>query len=158
MVGCRATAEDLVQETMLRVHQHIGSYRERGSFQAWVYRIATNAALTELRRRRYRHADALGPEALAAPDTAQPDPGEQLDRRKREQAVDAALGALPDEQRVVILLRVRMGLRIAEIAGVVGVPEGTIKSRLHHAVRKLRECANPDTTPGEAGESHDGVL
>lgn len=158
MVGCHATAEDLVQETMLRVHQHIGSYREGGSFRAWVYRIATNAALSELRRRRYRRADALGSEALAAPDRAVADPGDQMDRRRREQTVDAALGALPDEQRVVILLRVRMGLRIAEIAAVVGVPEGTIKSRLHHAVRKLRECANPDTAPGEAEESHDGVL
>ncbi|MFN8586749.1 MAG: RNA polymerase sigma factor [Candidatus Eisenbacteria bacterium] len=138
MVRNREAAEDLLQEALLRVFRQIETCRDPGAFRAWVYRIATNLAITELRRRRYRGTDTLGPEALDVPDPEPSDPGCLWVESERERAVEDALERLPDDQRVVLLLRVREDMPIAMIAHVIGVPEGTIKSRLHHAVRKLR--------------------
>lgn len=149
MTGDPALAEDLLQETLLRVHGGIARYEERGTFRAWIYRIATNLALTELRRRPAR-AGPLGDEALACPDPAHVDAGEALDARRRERLLARGLATLPDEQRTVLLLRVRQDLGIREIARVLAIPEGTVKSRLHHAVRRLREFA------GAAGTSRGG--
>jgi RNA polymerase sigma-70 factor (ECF subfamily) len=141
MVGDRALAEDLLQETVLRVHQGIARYQERGTFRAWVYRIATNLALTELRRRpRARAAGLDGARDLADPRHA--DAGAALDADRCARVLDAGLAELPAEQRTVLLLRVREEMDLGEIARTLGIPEGTVKSRLHHAVRKLRQYAD----------------
>jgi RNA polymerase sigma-70 factor (ECF subfamily) len=147
MIGDRATAEDLVQETMLRVHRHIGRYREEGAFRAWVFRIATNLALSELRRRRHAAADALDAGVLGLRDPASPDPHEQVEADERERTMQAALAILADDQRAVILMRVRQEMGIREIAQVLCVPEGTVKSRIHHAVSKLRELVSRPECP-----------
>ncbi len=156
MVGDRATAEDLVQETMLRVYRHIGRYEERGSFRAWVFRIATNLALTEMRRRRYR-TPACDPTALEIPDGRSSDPAVVRETQDRERRLHQALAALADDQRAVILLRVREGMRIREVARTLSVPEGTVKSRLHHAVRKLRELVHRPEGIEEAEERHEDL-
>jgi RNA polymerase sigma-70 factor (ECF subfamily) len=141
MVGERATAEDLLQETLTRVFRHAARYQERregeAGFQAWVYRIATNLALTELRRRRYR-VGPLDEAAGEAADVHALDPHALLEREEEREALDRAIAALPDEHRAVLLLRVRREMEVRDVARVLGVPEGTVKSRLHHAVRKLR--------------------
>lgn len=139
MTGDPAGAEDLVQEAMLRVFRHIERYEERGTFRAWVFRIATNLALTELRRRRYAATIPLDAGAPEPSDPADTDPGAAWEAEDRTNAVEATLATLPDEQRAVVLLRVRREMGIADIARTLGVPEGTVKSRLHHAIRKLRE-------------------
>jgi RNA polymerase sigma factor (sigma-70 family) len=149
MVGNRAQAEDLVQKTVLRVYQGIGQYEERGTFRSWVFRIATNAALTDLRRRRPVAVEPLEGRILELPDPHQPDPLERIEAEEREEMVEAGLKALPDEQRAVLLLRVRDGMEVREIARTLCVPEGTVKSRIHHAVRKLREFVD------EAGAGRD---
>ena len=146
MVRNRATAEDLLQETMVRVYSHIGRYRERGAFRAWVYRIATNLALTELRRSRIRRECALGTPA-EEPACEAPDPEERLERAEAKDAVRRGISALPDEQRAVVLLRVRREMGIREIARTLSIPEGTVKSRLHHAVRSLRAYMKERETP-----------
>ncbi len=138
MVGGPTAAEDLFQETMLRVYRHIDGYQEQGNFRAWVFRIATNLALTELRRRTYDADQRLDEEALAVPDPHALDPQGLVEAEERERMLEAGLARLADEQRAVILLRVRQGLGIREIASVLDVPEGTVKSRIHYAVRKLR--------------------
>jgi RNA polymerase sigma-70 factor (ECF subfamily) len=137
MVGGRDAAEDLLQETVIRIHRNIERYRERGAFRSWVYRIATNAALSELRRARYA---VECPEEAAAhvADPASVDPLEALETREREEAVARAMHRLPDDHRAVLLLRVREEMSIEEIARALCVPEGTVKSRIHYGVRKLR--------------------
>ncbi len=157
MVGDRATAEDLVQETMLRVYRHIGRYRERGSFRAWIFRIAGNLALTELRRRRYRAAQPLDAAILEIPDERAADPEEARAAAEREWALHAALSALADGQRAVILLRVREGMPIHEIARTLCVPEGTVKSRIHLAVRKLQELVSRRERREEDEERHEAL-
>lgn len=151
MVGGRETAEDLLQETVIRIHRNIDRYREQGAFRAWVYRIATNAALSELRRARY---GAECPEEAAAyvADPASVDALEALEAREREEAVAKAMDQLPDDYRAVLLLRVREEMGIDEIARVLCVPEGTVKSRIHYGVRKLRAILE-----GREATDHDDV-
>jgi RNA polymerase sigma-70 factor (ECF subfamily) len=152
MIGERAAAEDLLQETMLRIHRNIGRYRERGAFRAWVYRIATNLALTELRRARFQ-AGAQDELASRMNDPPEPAADERLERNETLGAVRAGIAALPDEQRAVVLLRVRRGMAIREIARALCIPEGTVKSRLHYAVRNLRASLFESDSPRNSEET-----
>jgi RNA polymerase sigma-70 factor (ECF subfamily) len=139
MVGERAAAEDLLQETMLRVFRHIHRYEERGRFRAWVFRTATNAALSELRRRRYAAGAALEGAALEVAEARAGDPAENHAKERRRRATLAALARLGEDQRSVVLLRMREELSVREIAATLGIPEGTVKSRMHHAIRRMRD-------------------
>jgi RNA polymerase sigma-70 factor (ECF subfamily) len=138
MLGERSLAEDLVQETVLRVYRGIGRYQEQGAFRSWVFRIATNVAYTELRRRRLA-TEPLDARILELPDPVPADPLARLEAEQREDLIRAGLGTLPDEQRATLLLRVRDGMPLREIAHALCIPEGTVKSRIHHAVRSLKE-------------------
>lgn len=137
MVGSHALAEDLLQETVLRVYRNIDRYQERGSFRSWVFRIATNLALTHLRRTRFTEtwSDA---ELERVVDPGSRDVQAELEQRERIEMVARGLATLRPEQRAVLLLRVRDNRSIAEIARTLCIPEGTVKSRLHHAVGRLR--------------------
>ena len=137
MVRERAVAEDLLQETLLSVWRHLDRYEERGAFRAWVYRTATNAALSELRRRRYAATEPIA--GVDHADPRCPDPAARHATAARVTAVEQAVDRLDDEHRTVLLLRVRNECSLREIAGILGIPEGTVKSRLHHAVRRVRE-------------------
>jgi RNA polymerase sigma-70 factor (ECF subfamily) len=75
--------------------------------------------------------------------------------RERERAIEAALASLPDDQRAVVLLRVRDGMSLEEIARTMCVPVGTVKSRLHHAIRRLRMLLVPDGTTTRKEETHE---
>ncbi len=141
LVRDEALSEDLVQETMLRVVRSIDRYEERGAFRAWVFRIATNLAMTELRRRRLMRTTPIDSAVLEIADVEAPGPAAEADAGERRRIVDAGLATMPDEQRAVFLLRAREGLSIDEIAGILCVPPGTVKSRMHHAVRRLVEFA-----------------
>jgi RNA polymerase sigma-70 factor (ECF subfamily) len=154
LVGDAGTAEDLLQETMLRVYRNIGRYEARGVFGAWVFRIASKLAFTELRRRRFRAAPLAEP-VLDVPDPIHTDPAEIRVVRERERAIEAALASLPDDQRAVVLLRVRDGMSLEEIARTMCVPVGTVKSRLHHAIRRLRMLLVPDGTTTRKEETHE---
>ncbi len=140
MVGDRAAAEDLLQETMLRVFRGIDRYEERGNFRAWVYRIAANLAVSHLRRARPFAAE---PEALLLQvrDEHAEDPCAGLVRAEEVSVLHDGIAALPEEQRLVLLLRTGQGLSLAEIAAALCLPEGTVKSRLHNAVVRLRAHA-----------------
>ncbi len=151
MTRDRMLAEDLVQETVLRVHRHIGRYEERGTFRAWVYRIATNLALTELRRRS-RAPAPLDAAALEHADPHAPDIEGALAAEQGARVLGDGLAALPDAHRAVLLLRVREEMDLAAIAGALGIPVGTVKSRIHHAVRRLREYAERRDEAPERGE------
>jgi RNA polymerase sigma-70 factor, ECF subfamily len=138
MVGDRALAEDLLQDTVLRVHQRIGDYKEHGAFRAWVFRIATNLALTELRRRKLASAPEVRDRITFDAGRGARNPHESLEDAQRARIVEAGIAALPDEQRAALLLRIQDEMSVRDVARVLHVPEGTVKSRIHHAVRKLR--------------------
>ena len=124
-------AEDAVQEGFLHAFRALDRFRSDQPFGAWLNRIIANAALDLVRRRKVRDADEL-PDSLALPFR---DPGESDELRRRLQA---ALTELPDRQRAVIVLHDVEGFTHGEIGAMLGIPEGTARSDLHHARAALR--------------------
>ena len=110
MVGRREEAEDLLQETVIRVHRNIDRYEERGTFRAWVYRIATNLALTRLRRASFEERPAA--DIPERPDEGAGDPHERVEKREQREILRAGIAALPEDHLAVILLRVRRGMGV----------------------------------------------
>jgi RNA polymerase sigma-70 factor, ECF subfamily len=131
MVRDPAIAEDLVIETFWRAYRSRATFDSAQSFQAWARRIATNVARDHLHRRR---TEVELPESLSAP--MQPDPAVSQDIARK---VQQAIAALPPKQRIVVLLALVEDVPHREIAEALGVPEGTVKSRVFHAVRRLRQ-------------------
>jgi len=162
LTGDRGRAEDLCQEAFLKVVKASAGWQERARFTTWLFSIARNLAVDEARRMSFRRAEPLG--AGKAGDPPRPDPASDApapdalaDAALVRPRLEAALAALPPEQREVFLLREHAGLRFAEIAEVTGAPENTVKSRMRYALEALRaELAargiGPDaaTTPRSA--------
>jgi RNA polymerase sigma-70 factor (ECF subfamily) len=123
IVGHPEDALDATQDALLAVARGIGRFDGRSRFTTWLYRVATNAALDEVRRRQRRPY----PSALTV-DVAQP--GDMAARVGARLDVDAALGRLPEEFRVAVVLRDLADLDYAEIAEILGIPAGTVKSRI----------------------------
>ncbi len=156
-VGDRARAEDLLQETFLRAVKASGEWQERAKVTTWLFTIARNLTLDELRRAVHRRAEPLegrddqpGPIDRTAADDPPPDAvAEGALLRPR---LEAALAALPAEQREVFLLREQGGLGFREIAEVTGTPENTVKSRMRYALEGLRKTlATLGVTPEAMG-------
>lgn len=124
-------AEDAVQEGFLHAYRALDRFRPDQPFGAWLYRIMANASLDLVRRRKVRDADEL-PDSLAVPFR---DPGEADELRQRLQD---GLARLSGRQRSVIVLHDLEGFTHGEIGGMLGIPEGTARSDLHHARAALR--------------------
>jgi RNA polymerase sigma-70 factor (ECF subfamily) len=142
LTGDRGRAEDLCQEVLLRVVRASERWQERARFRTWLYAIARNLAVDEARRAVLRRVDSLDVNAPGAPDPARdaaPGPEAAAAAAQLRPKLEAALAALPAEQREVFLLREHAGLRFGEIAEVTGVPENTVKSRMRYALEGLRE-------------------
>lgn len=134
MCGDANLAEDAAQEAFISAWQHLPGYRPRSPFRNWVYRIATNAALDVLRRRRETVNVDLLP--LASPT---PGPEAQVQKRERGRQVQEAVLALPPASRAALILREYEGLSYQEIADALDIPIGTVMSRLHYARERLRD-------------------
>jgi RNA polymerase sigma-70 factor (ECF subfamily) len=141
LTGDRGRAEDLCQEAFLKVVKAAAGWEERARFSTWLYAIARNLAVDESRRMAFRRADPLdAPERRGAePASDDPGPDRAADAALVRPKLEAALAALPPEQREVFLLREHAGLRFSEIAEVTGTPENTVKSRMRYALEALRE-------------------
>src|SRR5579884_3632241 len=129
----RALAEEVAQEVFLSLHQHLASLESPEHALFWLRKVASNAALDAARRRRRRPVVSLAdaPEPVAAANTAS-DP-------LRDEAIRKMIAALPERSRIVVILRYQEDLDPAEIAAVLGVPVGTVKSQLQRALALLRE-------------------
>jgi len=127
-------AQDLVQEALIRVRRGLERY-EPGSLEGWLARIVTNVFLDEVRRRRRRPADALpdDPERVLPRSPAADEVSTQL-----SDEIQAALAALPEEFRVPVVLCDVADQSYEQIAATLGVPVGTVRSRLHRGRRMLR--------------------
>jgi len=124
-------AEDAVQDGFLHAYRALDRFHSDQPFGAWLNRIVANAALDLVRRRKVRDADEL-PDNVAMPFR---DPGEADELRRR---LSAALTHLTERQRAVIVLHDVEGFTHGEIGGMLGIPEGTARSDLHHARAALR--------------------
>jgi len=126
----REDADDLLQETWVRVARSARSFDTARRFRSWIYGIATNLA-RDLFRRRTTRERALRDLATHPPAASGADPVDRRELRER-------IAELPENLRAVLLLRYYEGMSEAEMAEVLNVPRGTIKSRLHSSLRRLR--------------------
>jgi RNA polymerase sigma-70 factor (ECF subfamily) len=138
LTGDHHEAQDLTQETFLRVRRGLETYRPI-SLEGWLSRITTNAFLDEARKRQRRPVEALPdePERVLAGGDA---PDEVLARVTLPEDVQEALAALPPEWRAAIVLCDVVGHSYEEIAAALGVPVGTVRSRIHRGRARLRDA------------------
>ncbi len=141
--GDRILAEDLVQETMVRLLRGIGSYDGPRPFKPWLYQIAVNVTRDHFKRADTRHTAADNGEIalIAAPQRLET----AVIHQETIQAALTAVAQLPPHQREALLLRYAEGLSLTEIADVLNVPVGTVKSRLSLALKRLREQLTVET-------------
>lgn len=128
-------AEDITQEVFLRAYRSLSRFRGEASFYSWLYRIAINLCLNYLRRQ----AIHLSPAEEADDSTVSADPSSLLETQELERLVRRAMDALPPHYRVAVILRDLEGLSYQEIADILGIPLGTVKSRINFGKRLLRE-------------------
>jgi RNA polymerase sigma-70 factor (ECF subfamily) len=153
-------AEEAVQETFLDVLRALPNYRVEGParFETWLYRVTINRCRSRMRRKSLPSADwdeiEVRLERIPEP---HPDHDPETVTLRRERAVELwrAVDGLPEGQRVVVLLRYQQGLSYSEIARTLGISEGTVKSRLYHAHRKLKERLQ--SVEGELMQAEVGV-
>ncbi len=159
MIGDRGEAEDLAQEVFVTVFKQIGQFRGESKLSTWIYRIAVNHCKNRIKYLAVRQgsADGAGVNADAVADaldrgaharaqaagvpvpSREPGPLEQLEGRELARLVESALGTLEEESRLVVVLRDVDELSYQEIAEVTGLPEGTVKSRLHRARMQIKD-------------------
>jgi len=153
MVRDRELAEDLTQETFVKVLNALDRYRPEFKFSSWIFKIANNAAIDQLRR---KELDTLSLEG--GPDAVTPDrveatslqvgdisesPLEELEARELGSAIELAIGRLRPEYRACIIMRHVDGRPYDEIAEILDLPLGTVKTYIHRARAELRETLGP---------------
>jgi RNA polymerase sigma-70 factor (ECF subfamily) len=131
MTGSREDALELAQDVFIKGWQALPAWRPEAQFHTWLLRIASNAALDVLRRRTVVRFEALADDYDAPAEG--PGPQAQLEAKQRLGALDAALAGMTAEHREVLLLREVEGLSYSELAQVLAIDEGTVKSRLARA-------------------------
>jgi RNA polymerase sigma-70 factor (ECF subfamily) len=165
LVNDSATAEDLLQETFMRVVKNAGRWTPAAKFTTWLYTIARNLCVDHARRAVHRRAVSLDGKSNGSPERDS-DPDRRLhdalaghepggERRALDRELSArlehALAALPEAQREVFLMREVLGLPFAEIAQTVEASEATVKSRMRYALEALRrslaELHDPSVAP-----------
>jgi RNA polymerase sigma-70 factor (ECF subfamily) len=146
-LGNRADAEDLAQEVFLRVHRARHGYRPEAKFTTWLYRIAVNACLNEVRNRKSRPTfgaasldDSPGP---AATDARAPTPADATERAELLEQVREAVAALPERQRLALLMNKFHGLGYEELATSLEMTVPAVKSLLVRARENVRRRIEP---------------
>ena len=135
MTRDRTLAEDMVQEAFLLAWRNISSFRLGTSFKAWLLRILVNRTISEQRKKRVTQIE-LAEEAAALPDSGETE--ELVLQEEERQLISQCLETLPQDQRQAVVLRYYADLTVPEIAKTLGWREGTVKSRLHRALGRLR--------------------
>ena len=149
MVGNYEIAADLAQETFLRVYQNIGRYNNLYQFSTWIYRIATNLAIDEIRYRKRRgqvfyrnvwenQADGAAEEREFALSDSGRGPGDEVLRKESGRVIGDAIRSLPPKYRTAFVMKEVQELPYDEIARILKTSPGTIKSRLHRARELLQ--------------------
>ncbi len=145
-------ASDALQDALVSAYRNAGSFRGEAAVTTWLHRVVVNACLDRMRRRRARPTVPLPEEDGESGRRGIADPRDDLDRLELRMEIDRALRALPDDQRSAIVLVDVEGLSVAETAGILGIPEGTVKSRCSRGRARLAVALaglrNPDA-PGD---------
>ena len=139
MLGNPAEAEEVAQETFLRAHRALAEFRGDAKLSTWLYAIASRLCLNRIAsgERRLSRARVDGLDRLPAAEGGEP--GADLERSEREAALHRAIAELPEDRRIVVVLRDLEGLTYDEIAAALSLEPGTVRSRLHRARLDLKE-------------------
>jgi RNA polymerase sigma-70 factor (ECF subfamily) len=159
-LGDSDLAEDVFQNTFLQLYTKISQYEPGRPVRPWLYTIATHQAIDALRRQgrrqilsldqhREEKADGEVNNLAALLETRTPGPIEQAQGEERRQIVRACVDRLPEFMRQVVLLAYYQGLKYREIAEILAIPVGTVKSRLHAALVRLQEAWAGSPVSGE---------
>lgn len=152
--AARSEAEDLAQEVFLKLFRNAANYEPQQAFEAYALRVARNAWIDRRRRAAVRPATrSVHPEAEdddgyeLALRGSEPEPHARLDASEERERLERAVATLPELHRAAFELAVVQGLPYAEVAEVLDIPVGTVKSRVFHAVRRLREALERTEEP-----------
>ncbi len=151
LVGCREEARDVCQEAFTQAFVKLASFQQSAAFYTWLYRIAFNTAVSRTRRRRPRTSvDEIRESTHFEPHDPGPPPEQRLESQENVQQVQTALAALSEDHRAILVLKELDGRRYEEIADMLDIPIGTVRSRLFRARAQLKECLEqmmPEDTP-----------
>ena len=146
-------AEDLRQEIFLRVYRAAGTYQPTAKFSTWLYRIATNLCLDTLAKQQHRKtipidsvSDDLDAKSIVHPVDK---PDEIVERKEVERQVRVALERLPENLRVIVIMRYYDGLKFREIADILSCPVSTVKSRMAAGMRRLNQMLSAPVNSDE---------
>jgi len=145
----RPLSEDCAQEVFLRLYSHLGTYEPQAKFTTFLFRVARNLWIDRMRSEQARGGKPVSLEApagfgeerslrdrLSGPS---PTPVEILARQETQDALKNAIDRLPEEQRTVLILSEIQGMKYQDIGAILDIPVGTVKSRMHTAMERLRE-------------------
>lgn len=141
-------ADDATQQVLVAIWEELPSLRDVDKFDAWTYRLLVRTCLAEARRTRRTGVTIVPLETSASPSTA--DAASLVALRDE---LDRALRSLSIDHRVVVVLHHYAGLPLGEIAEILGIPYGTVGSRLHHAMRALRAVLDADAATVAGGQT-----
>jgi RNA polymerase sigma-70 factor (ECF subfamily) len=151
MVRDREEAHDLTQDAFVKAFKNLDRFRLEASFYTWLYRIASNLSIDWLRKQKRRKHDEFDESKAARDSTGVIDPvyqkhspAKEMERSQLKERIFDAMETLSPEHRQIVLLREVEGYSYAEIADVMGIPEGTVMSRLFYARRKLQGLLRED--------------
>jgi len=156
MLGSRPEAEDVAQEVFITVFKNIESFRGEAKFSTWLLRIAANHSKNRIKHLARRPTEGADPDDVsqlrALPDRPQPPvqarietPDAMLEAAQTERLMQEAIANLPEDQRLLVVLRDVEEMSYQEIEEITGLPEGTIKSRLHRARMAIKEWVDRHT-------------
>lgn len=144
----RGMAEDVCQEVFMRVYKAGARYRPDAEYSTWLFKIATNVCLNELRKRKYKSIflsidDNEGKRGLDIPDPS-PESLTRIEEREKKKSIMAAIRSLPGKQRAAILLREYQGFSYADIAQQLGCSESSVKSLIFRGRNQLKKRLEPE--------------
>lgn len=144
-LGDREMALDATQETFITVFRKVSQFEGKSAFSTWIYRVAVNTCYDMVRRAKRKQADAL-PEHVDPPDVGVAD---ELASTELRPDIDAAIANLPEEFRAAVVLSDLEGLALSDVAEIIGVPVGTVKSRVFRGRRLLASALGNLRTPSQ---------
>lgn len=159
MLGNREEAEEVVQDTFIKMHQSMDKFRHQSSFAAWLFRISHNLSIDRLRAKKRKKGIQLlsfNPLSILSSEgdldkngsiqqlaDESPWPDQQIDLTEQSEFIQASLDKLPETQRAVLILHDIEGFSYLEVAEIIGTSIGTVRSRLHYGRIKLKELLFP---------------
>jgi RNA polymerase sigma factor (sigma-70 family) len=128
-------AQDLVQEAFIKVYQQLGKYDNKGSFSKWMYRVAINHCMDEFRKKSYKmKLVEINEEKVVNPNH----PEVIFLKKEKNRELERLIGTLPEDERMIILLRYVNELSYSEISELSELPVSSVRNKLHRAKKKIR--------------------